>query len=120
MPGSNARSGNALPASRLTPWWTFFTALFFTVSMPALSGCGGDSPGAPVEEPAAESASAPAPIQEDFTVWVVGNYFVYHTETCERVTDPAGEVFSGPRSTLVNQNYEPCKICRPDRKSGGE
>ena len=60
-------------------------------------------------EPTAESPAK----QEDPTVYTVGNYTVYHRQSCRYIQNPAGQVFSGPRSVVRQQNFSACKECKP-------
>jgi len=60
-------------------------------------------------EPAVESPAK----KEDPTVYTVGNYTVYHRQSCRYVQNPAGQVFSGPRSVVREQNFTACEECKP-------
>ena len=51
--------------------------------------------------------------QEDPTVYTVGNYTVYHRQSCRHIANPAGQVFSGPRSVVKEQNFSACEECKP-------
>ena len=71
-------------------------------------------PSAQSVETATSGTTAESPAkQADPTVYTVGNYTVYHRQSCRYVQDPAGQVFSGPRSVVKGQNFSACKECKP-------